>query len=261
MTPMTPERWAHIRQIFDGALERPEVDRAAYLRVTCAGDDEARKEVESLLESHRDSTEFLNKPAVNLSNSLIQSLQGLSSTASFATSSGIYTGEYPTGYRIGPYQLQKCIGHGGMGSVWLASRFDHDFNQNVAVKLVKRGMDSQEILRRFRLERQVLAGLQHPNIASLIDGGSTPEGLPYLVMEYVQGVRIDHYCEQHQSSITDRLNLFRQLCAAVQYAHSNLVVHRDIKAGNILVTADGVPKLLDFGIVKLLHSEFSTLLA
>ena len=148
-----------------------------------------------------------------------------------------------------------------MGSVWLATRFDKEFEKQVAIKLVKRGMDTQEILRRFRLERQVLAGLMHPNIAALIDGGSTPDGLPYLVMEYVEGIRIDRYCEEHKSTITERLKLFRDVCAAVQYAHGNLVVHRDLKAGNILVTADGVPKLLDFGIAKLIRNEFDTLAA
>ena len=246
---MTPERWAQIRQIFDGALERPEVDRAAYLRVVCARDDELRREVESLLTSHDSAGDFLDKPA-----------------ASFATtqtliSTGVDLQEYPPGHRVGAYELQKCIGRGGMGSVWLATRFDREFKKQVAIKLVKRGMDTQEILRRFRLERQVLAGLMHPNIAALIDGGSTPDGLPYLVMEYVEGIRIDRYCEQHKSTITDRLKLFRDVCAAVQYAHGNLVVHRDLKAGNILVTADGVPKLLDFGIAKLIRNEFDTLAA
>ncbi len=247
---MTPERWAQIRQIFDGALERPEVDRAAYLRVVCARDDELRREVESLLASHDSAGDFLDKPAANLS--------GITHTL---TSASVDLQEYPPGYRAGPYELQKCIGRGGMGSVWLATRFDNEFKKQVAIKLVKRGMDTQEILRRFRLERQVLAGLTHPNIAALIDGGSTPDGLPYLVMEYVQGIRIDRYCEQHKSTITERLKLFRDVCAAVQYAHGNLVVHRDLKAGNILVTAEGVPKLLDFGIAKLIRTEFDTLAA
>ena len=247
---MTPERWAQIRQVFDGALERPEVDRAAYLRVVCARDDELRREVESLLSSHNAAGDFLDKPAANLS--------GITQTL---TTSSMEVPEYPPGHRVGPYQLQKCIGRGGMGSVWLAARFDNEFKKQVAIKLVKRGMDTQEILRRFRLERQVLAGLTHPNIAALIDGGSTPDGLPYLVMEYVEGVRIDRYCESHKSTITERLKLFRQVCAAVQYAHGNLVVHRDLKAGNILVTADGVPKLLDFGIAKLMRTEFDTLVA
>ena len=247
---MTPERWAQIRQIFDGALERSEVDRAAYLRVVCARDDELRREVESLLASHDSAGDFLNKPAASLAG-----------TTQTLISSGIDLQEYPPGHRVGAYELQKCIGRGGMGSVWLATRSDNEFKKQVAIKLVKRGMDTQEILRRFRLERQVLAGLTHPNIAALIDGGSTPDGLPYLVMEYVEGIRIDRYCEQHKSTISERLKLFGDVCAAVQYAHGNLVVHRDLKAGNILVTAEGVPKLLDFGIAKLIRTEFDTLAA
>jgi serine/threonine protein kinase len=252
---LTPERWAQIRQTFEGALERPDRDRAAYLRVVCARDDELRREVEALLDSHVESGTFLNKPAIELNRTF---LQGLATTGRHTTGE---TGEYAVGYRAGPYQLQKRIGRGGMGSVWLANRFDSDFTKSFAVKLVKPGMNSQEILRRFRLERDVLSGLDHPNIARLIDGGSTPEGLPYLVMEYVEGTPIDQFCESRQISITDRLKLFRQVCFAVQYAHQHLVIHRDIKTGNILVTADGVPKLLDFGIAKLMHSEFSTLSA
>ena len=247
---MTPERWAQIRQIFEGALERTAADRAAYLRTACARDGELRREVDSLLASHDSAGDFLNKPAANIS--------GMTHTL---ISSGIELPDYPPGYRLGPYELQKCIGRGGMGSVWLASRSDNEFKKRTAIKLVKRGMDTQEILRRFRLERQVLAGLMHPNIAALIDGGSTPDGLPYLVMEYVEGVRIDRYCEAHKSTITERLILFRDVCSAVQYAHGNLVVHRDLKAGNILVTADGTPKLLDFGIAKLIRTEHSTLAA
>ena len=192
--------------------------------------------------SHEDASGFLAKPAVDLSHTLHYS--------------GDESGEYPAGFRAGPYQLEKRVGRGGMGSVWLASRLD---GQKVAVKLVKRGMDTTEILRRFRMERQVLASLDHPNIARLIDGGSTPEGMPYLAMEYVEGIPIDQFCETHASTITDRLKLFRDVCAAVQYAHQNLVVHRDIKTGNILVTPAGVVKLLDFGIAKLLRTDLSTL--
>jgi len=218
--------------------------------VVCARDDELRREVESLLASHDSAGDFLNKPAASLAG-----------TTQTLISSGIDLQEYPPGHRVGAYELQKCIGRGGMGSVWLATRSDNEFKKQVAIKLVKRGMDTQEILRRFRLERQVLAGLTHPNIAALIDGGSTPDGLPYLVMEYVEGIRIDRYCEQHKSTISERLKLFGDVCAAVQYAHGNLVVHRDLKAGNILVTAEGVPKLLDFGIAKLIRTEFDTLAA
>lgn len=244
---MTPERWAQIRQIFDGALERPQQDRAAYLRVLCARDDELRREVESLLSNYDGSEDFLSTPAAELSRAL--------------ATLGETSGEFPQVPRVGPYQLERRIGRGGMGSVWLATRFDHEYEKKVAVKMVKRGMDTQEILRRFRMERQVLAGLDHTNIARLIDGGSTADGLPYLVMEYVEGTPIDQYCENRQSTISERLKLFRDVCAAVQYAHQNLVVHRDIKAGNILVSSEGVPKLLDFGIAKLIHSEFSTLAA
>ena len=240
---MTPQRWAQIRQVFDGALERPAKDRAAYLRVLCARDEELRHEVESLLRSHEQSDEFLETPAAQLNQ--IVSQEDIS--------------EYPQGYRIGPYEFDRRIGRGGMGAVWLATRYDKEYKKQVAIKMVKRGMNSQEILRRFRTERQVLANLDHPNIARLIDGGSTPDGLPYLVMEYVEGTPIDQYCEHWKCTISERLNLFRDVCSAVHYAHQNLVVHRDIKTGNILVTPDGIPKLLDFGIAKLLGPEGSTL--
>jgi len=202
-----------------------------------------RREVESLLASHDDASGFLAKPAADLGYTLHYS--------------GEESAEYPAGFRAGPYQLEKRIGRGGMGSVWLAA--SPGSSQKVAVKLVKRGMDTSEILRRFRMERQVLASLNHPNIARLIDGGSTPEGMPFLAMEYVEGAPIDQFCESHASAITDRLKLFRDVCAAVQYAHQNLVVHRDIKTGNILVTQAGVVKLLDFGIAKLLRTDLSTL--
>jgi len=240
---LTPQRWAQIRQVFDGALERPAKDRAAYLRVLCARDEELRHEVESLLRSHEQSDEFLETPAAQLNQ--IVSQEDIS--------------EYPQGYRLGPYEFDRRIGRGGMGAVWLATRFDKEYKKQVAIKMVKRGMNSQEILRRFRTERQVLANLDHPNIARLIDGGSTPEGLPYLVMEYVEGTPIDQYCDHWKCTISERLNLFRDVCSAVHYAHQNLVVHRDIKTGNILVTPDGIPKLLDFGIAKLLGPEGSTL--
>lgn len=252
---MTRERWAQIRLVFDGALERPAKDRAGYLQLVCAGDGELRREVESLLKSHDNSTDFLSAPAAQLG----QAMFGRGDFSRGDSFRGDEAGDYTKGYRIGPYEFERRIGRGGMGSVWLASRFDHEFKMQVAIKMVRRGTDSQEILRRFRVERQVLAGLDHPNIARLIDGGSTPDGLPFLVMEYVEGTRIDQYCETRKIPISGRLQLFRAVCSAVQYAHQNLVVHRDIKAGNILVTAGGVPKLLDFGIAKLLRSDSSSL--
>ncbi|HEV8148416.1 MAG TPA: protein kinase [Bryobacteraceae bacterium] len=242
---MTPERWAQIRRIFEAAVERPARKRNAWVERACGDDAELHREVIALLASHDGAGAFLEQPAAEVNRVLI-------SSTSVSVSSPIESVEYPGGFQVGGYQLQKCIARGGMGSVWLATRPGADPAERFAIKMVKRGMDTREILRRFRTERQVLASLDHPNIARLLDAGSTPEGLPYLVMEFVEGKRIDHYCESKKSSITERLTLFRQVCLAVQYAHQKLVVHRDLKPGNILVTPEGVPKLLDFGIAKLL---------
>jgi serine/threonine protein kinase/tetratricopeptide (TPR) repeat protein len=157
------------------------------------------------------------------------------------------------GRHLGVYKLERRIGQGGMAAVFLAKRADGEFSRQVAIKLLLPGLDSDEVLSRFRRERQTLAGLDHPNIVKLLDGGSTPEGLPYLVMDYVEGSPIDEYCDTHKLSIEQRLRLFGQVCEAVQHAHETLVIHRDLKPGNILITADGVPKLLDFGIAKVME--------
>ncbi len=159
--------------------------------------------------------------------------------------------------RIGPYRLVRELGQGGMGTVFLAVRDDDVFHKRVAVKLLKRGMDTDAIVQRFRAERQILAGLDHPNIARLLDGGTTDDGLPYLVMEYVEGAPLIEYADARDLYVAARLDLFLQVCAAVQHAHQNLVIHRDLKPANVLVTADGVPKLLDFGIAKLLNPEMA----
>src|SRR5262249_12413626 len=156
---------------------------------------------------------------------------------------------------IGRYRIVRLIGRGGMGAVYLAERADREFEQQVALKMVIEGALSNRFVARLRVERQILANLNHPNIARLLDGGTTADGTPYLAMEYVDGVRIDHYCKDRQLTIEQRLRLFQQVCAAVQYAHQHLVVHRDIKPTNILVTEQGVPKLLDFGIAKLVDSN------
>ncbi|HZD53680.1 MAG TPA: serine/threonine-protein kinase, partial [Woeseiaceae bacterium] len=161
-------------------------------------------------------------------------------------------GSTAAGRRIGPYRIVRVIGSGGMGIVYLAERADESFRQQVAIKLVRNRLVDPETEKRLVGERQILANLDHPNIARLFDGGTTAEGAPYLVMEYIDGVPIDHYCDSRRLSIDERLNLFRAICSAVHYAHQNLVVHRDIKPTNILVTRDGIPKLLDFGIAKLL---------
>jgi eukaryotic-like serine/threonine-protein kinase len=234
---MTPERWQQVRQVFDVALTLHVAERSRYLDKICASDSELRGEVESLLLSNKQAgSGFLNTPAVDLRKP----------TASAATASS------RVGRRIGAYDIFEEIGHGGMGEVYRAARADGQFTKEVAVKLVRGGLDTSFVLERFRHERQILAGLDHPNIARLLDGGTTEDGIPYLVMELVNGKPIDRYCDAHCLSISQRLELFRQVCAAVQYAHQRLVIHRDIKPSNVLVTEEGMPKLLDFGIAKIL---------
>ena len=154
--------------------------------------------------------------------------------------------------RLGAYRLVREIGRGGVGQVFLAERNDGQFRQNVAIKLLKRGMDSDAVLQRFRNERQILASLDHPNIARVIDGGAAHDGRPYLVMEYIDGTAITEYCRACRASLETRVELMLQVCEAVQHAHQRLLIHRDIKPSNVLVTGSGVPKLLDFGIAKLL---------
>lgn len=161
------------------------------------------------------------------------------------------------GQRLGHYRIVRKLGSGGMGDVYLADRADEEYQQRVALKIVRGGLFSPQIQSRLRMERQILATLQHPNIARLLDGGRAPDGTPYLVMEYIDGEPIDIYCDRHKLSVEARLQLIRTICGAVHYAHQNLIVHRDLKPNNILITPDGVPKLLDFGIAKLLDSRHS----
>jgi eukaryotic-like serine/threonine-protein kinase len=203
----------------------------------CASDSELRRDVESLLGyEDKAGSVFLSKPAVDLMGA---------APAEARVPSRI-------GRRIGVYQIVEEIGHGGMGEVYRGVRIDGQYEKQVAIKLVRSGYDSSLILERFRHERQILASLDHPNIARLLDGGTIEEGTPYLVMELIEGLPIDEYCDQHDLGIAERLQLFLQVCSAVQYAHQRLVVHRDLKPSNILVTTEGVPKLLDFGIAKIL---------
>ncbi|PYU09628.1 MAG: serine/threonine protein kinase, partial [Acidobacteria bacterium] len=239
---MKPERWEQIKDLFGLALEREPSQRAAFLQEACS-DEEARAEVESLLASHEmaESAAILLNP---LQTSQPEPVPDSQDTI--------------VGRRIGPYQVIRQIGHGGMAVVYFAVRADDQYRKSVAIKLVRPGLDREDLLRRFRNERQTLATLDHPNMVKLLDGGSTEEGLPYLVMDYVEGVPIDEYCDTHRLSTTERLQLFRAVCAAVHFAHRNQVIHRDLKPANILVTSEGVPKLLDFGIAKLLNLEFSS---
>jgi eukaryotic-like serine/threonine-protein kinase len=243
---MTPEIWQKLKTVFHAALELEPAERAALLARECDGDKDLCCRVERLLASHRESGDFLASPA------LVD--VGLVATEQYAEGLAAQT---LVGQRIGPYEVIREIGRGGMGTVFLAVRADDQYRKQVAIKLVNRGMDTDTILRRFVMERQILANLEHPNIAGLFEGGTTADALPYFVMEHVEGEPIDDYCDARGFTIAQRLVLFRQVCAALHYAHQNLVVHRDIKPSNILVTADGIPKLLDFGIAKLLSPDWS----
>ncbi len=231
---MTPERWQRLQEVFHGAAELDPLLQPAYLEAACEGDDALRREVEALLAARR------------YEEDLTAQIDEVASATLVAVAL--------VGTRLGPYRVVREIGRGGMGRVYLAFRDDDQFQRRVAVKLAD-SAQAPDLLARFRSERQIVAALDHPNIARLLDGGTTEEGVPYLVLEYVEGDRIDRYCDLRQLGIGERLQLFRTVCAAVHYAHQNLVVHRDIKPSNVLVTADGTPKLLDFGIAKLLKPE------
>ena len=235
------EEWGQLRELFRGAIEQDPPMRAAYLDQVCADDASLRPELESLLASHDQAEYFIEAPAFAYPSKAVAD----------ASADGI------VGRRLGSYQLIREIGRGGMGTVYLAERADEQYQKLVAIKIVRRGMDTDDILRRFRNERQILASLDHPNIARLLDGGTTDEGLPFLVMEYVEGTRVTDYCDAHQLPTNERLRIFRTICAAVQHAHQNLVVHRDLKPSNILITSDGTPKLLDFGIAKVLTADYA----
>ena len=249
---MNKDQWQQIEKIFYAAMELPREDREAFIRQACAGNEELLGELQALLEANRDAASFLDAP-VNMPPH-----SGTFSPTLVMPHPEAKTGAaMESGVRIGAYRLIREIGRGGMGAVWLAERADGQFYQQVAIKLLHAGSENEEVIRRFRHERQILASLDHSNIARLLDGGTTEDGRPYFVMEYIEGLPIDQYCRQHQLSVDDRLRLFRTVCAAVHYAHQNLVIHRDLKPSNIAVTEDGTPKLLDFGIAKLIQPDLS----
>jgi non-specific serine/threonine protein kinase/serine/threonine-protein kinase len=230
---MTPERWAQVKQVMQAALDLPEADRRAYLESACGADEELRAEVESLLMAHQKASSFLDVPA-----SLPEPLD---------------SGYLAAGTRLGPYQIVQLVGEGGMGTVYQALR--EDIRKLVAIKVVKRGLESEFLLSRFANERQILAHFDHPYVTKFFDTGLTADGRPYFVMEFVAGQQIDVYCDANRLGTRARLELFLKVCAGVEYAHRNLVVHRDLKPRNILVTADGDPKLLDFGIAKIMEQD------
>lgn len=226
------ERYREVNDILETALELPPADIHDFLSKACADDQDLRGRVERLLRHQEAMDGFLDEPI------FMRPLPGADA-----------------GDRVGSYELTTLLGRGGMGSVYLGRRVEGGFEQEVAVKILKRGLDTDEIVRRFRREQQLLARLSHPYVARLLDGGAHNDGRPYLVMEYVEGVPIDTYCDQANLGVSERLRLFLKVCDAVRFAHGNLIVHRDLKPENVLVSEDGTPKLLDFGIAKLLEED------
>jgi eukaryotic-like serine/threonine-protein kinase len=228
---MEISRWRRLEVIFDEAAALPAGERAAFLSRACGEDLEMQREIESLLAADARAAGFLGLPIVAASAPPLTLV----------------------GRRVGHYRVEAKLGEGGMSTVYLAVRADDAYQQKVALKVLGYGADRSDLSARFRAERQILASLDHPGIARLLDGGTIDDGRPYLVMEYIEGAPLDQYCDRHRLGLDARVDLVRRVCAAVQYAHQNLVVHRDIKPSNILVDAGGVPRLLDFGIAKLLQ--------
>lgn len=229
--------WQRIQQIFLELVDLKSADRAVMLQELCGGDADLRAEVESLLAADADSGTSIEIAVQDEAASLLDA-------------------PVLIGQRLGIYRVASELGRGGMGAVYLALRDDEEFERRVALKIVKRGMDTAEVLARFRYERQILANLEHPYIARLFDGGSTDDGVPFFVMEYVEGKPVNHFCRENRLTYRERCELFLRILDAVAYAHRSLVVHRDLKPANILITAEGIPKLLDFGVASILRPHF-----
>ncbi len=238
---MDAVRWQRLEALCAAALDRPPGERPAYLDQACGDDRELRREAAALLAAADEDPGFLERPLVDWR----------------PLGERVGPADAPLPEAIGPYRVIRLLGRGGMGEVYLAERTADGVTRSVALKVIRRGMVTDEVLERFRLERRILASLDHPNIARLLDAGATDDGRPYFVMESVEGRPIDEYCDAHQLTVSERLSLFQVICGAVQHAHQALVVHRDLKPRNILVTAGGVPKLLDFGIGKVLTGSES----
>jgi serine/threonine-protein kinase len=233
---MPDQRAQRLAELVKSAVECEPEARPAFLDDECRSDPAMRAEIESLLEHQEDASQFIETPALHL-----------------VAKSFMHEGAFRAGQTIGDYEIVSLIGSGGMGEVYLAE--DGQLHRKVALKLVRRGMDSKDIIRHFKREEHLLASLNHPNIAQLYGSGVSVDGIPFFAMEYVEGQRLDEYCDERGLGTKERLQLFRKVCSAVTYAHQRLVIHRDLKPANIRVTAAGEPKLLDFGIAKLLDSE------
>ena len=238
---MQTENWKKIKEILDKALEIEPAGRQKFLDESGAS-REIRAEVESLLGFAEEAEDMMHLSAVEFTRDFFEEDENVL-----------------IGKTIGAYRIIRELGFGGMGAVYLAERSDGKFEQTVALKLLKREMNTAALRRRFQQEREILASLEHPNIARLLDAGTTDDKIPFIAMEYVEGLPITDYCSRHDLSLSERLDLFRNVCASVNFAHRNLIVHRDLKPSNILITEDKIPKLLDFGISKILSAEFNDL--
>ena len=234
---MTPERWQRVKDILEQTEIQPPARKRDWLREVCGEDTDLLREVESLLSFEDELDGFIEEPVVAAVSRAMEKQDELAALK-----------------KVGPYRLLRLLGRGGMGSVYLAAR-QEDFEKQVALKILSPGLATRESIQRFEAERQILARLEHPNIARLLDGGTSADGLPYFAMEVVEGLPIDLYCDEQGLGVRERLRLFLDICSALQMAHQSLVIHRDLKPGNILVDHAGVPKLLDFGIAKLLHAD------
>ncbi|MGQ0765535.1 MAG: protein kinase domain-containing protein [Gemmatimonadota bacterium] len=239
MAQTSSQRWARIEELCDEALARPAAERRRFLEAACAGDPGLLEEVQSLISGLEDDPGFLESPIVGAARD--------------------EPDDFAEGSVIGSCRIVRSLGRGGMGHVFLAVREAEDVRQNVAVKVIRRGMDTDAVLRRFRLERRILASLDHPNVARLLDAGATPDGRPFFVMEFVDGTPLTEYCTTMKLGLRQRVELVERICQAVQHIHQHLVVHRDLKPRNILVTSDGTPKILDFGIGKVLGGDSDAL--
>ena len=230
---MNPLKWEKIKKIFETSLTLPERDKEKYIKESADGDEEIITEVNSLINALNTAGNFLDVPEISI----------------------YQNNDNFIGKTLGSYLIKNVIAEGGMGVVYLAERNDDEYTKQVAVKLIRSSFKNRYLSERFKTEKQTLASLDHPYIAKLLDAGSTEDGTPYLIMDYIAGEPIDIYCDNHRLTIAERLELFSKVCSAVHYAHQNLIVHRDLKPSNILVTEKGEPRLLDFGIAKILSSD------
>jgi serine/threonine protein kinase len=252
---MDRQRWSLVRAAFERAISLDSSELGAYLSELRATDADLAGEVESLLAEDARTSAFVDRGAEELVSLRRSETAPPGGQLQAGERSALQDRAGREGERVGPYVLRSLIGRGGMGAVYLAERVEGDFEQRVALKLIKSGYDSADVHARFLAERQILARLDHPNIARLLDGGITEGGEPWFALEYVDGLPITDYCDEAALAPEARLDLFRTTCSAVQYAHANLVIHRDLKPSNILVTDDGTVKLLDFGIAKMLDPD------